>query len=761
MERKEIGKIEIAFFCYKASMADSLESIYLAVKSDQACDVYFIPIPYFDKNPDGSLGEMKLEAEGSYQGNIELTDWQEYDPVKRRPDIIFVMNPYDNTNAVTTVHPDYYVKRLKKYCNLLCYVPYFVSSEDVSYVDGDESLCANMGTLYADYVFVQSENVKKAYTEGIRQYEKDASAEGIFGDLDHKIIALGHPKFDKLRTSSKEQYTLPKEWEDKIKNKKIILYNISISSLLRGGQRYLNKVAAVIKSFEKYDDIILWWRPHPLLEQVMLSMKPRLHRLYRGIIEEYKKADYGIYDDTPDLYRAIMWSDAYYGDGSSVEQLYSATGKPIMIANANMLYSKIYGSSNVFYVSQSHVYIMIRKLNVLIRLEKSTQKFEFMGFFPDGDKIIREDSFLYLRPSEVDNHLYFPPFVAEGISVLDLDSFEFEKIEFGSGTTTKGKFFNTVFTWEDYIYFVPHTYNKILQIRRDTKEVEYLPYHTADLEDIKLSEAEDYFFAPTMVDRDIWMTKANVVLQFNVENKTVKSHVVGDKDYKYRGICYDGEHFWLSPQYDSKTPIVKWHPDKGILKEYWDIYNEEEKKYSYNALVYGGGWVWLLPFTSKKAYKINVNTDEIQIAEEFEKYISEDTGNNIKFESNIQVDSDNIYAYSQAMDILVAYNFITNKTVNLCEGFFDKVFERVLPHVVDDLRLDPSSNLANYLMEGPIISLERYAKIIARQDLLLKTDKKFRGLTDIKSTGGSEGIEDGSGEKIFTFVKNNIVLRRI
>ena len=40
-----------------------------------------------------------------------------------------------------------------------------------------------------------------------------------------------------------------------------------------------------------------------------------------------------IFDDTADMNRAIAISDAYYGDPSSLVELYKKTGKPIMIEN--------------------------------------------------------------------------------------------------------------------------------------------------------------------------------------------------------------------------------------------------------------------------------------------------------------------------------------------------------------------------------------------------------------------------------------------
>ena len=48
-------------------------------------------------------------------------------------------------------------------------------------------------------------------------------------------------------------------------------------------------------------------------------------------MKAYREEGWGIYDDTPDLGRAIALSDAYYGSISSVLTLYKETGKPILI----------------------------------------------------------------------------------------------------------------------------------------------------------------------------------------------------------------------------------------------------------------------------------------------------------------------------------------------------------------------------------------------------------------------------------------------
>ena len=66
-------------------------------------------------------------------------------------------------------------------------------------------------------------------------------------------------------------------------------------------------------------------------------MRPALLEKYLEIRNCYIDEGWGIYDDTAELERAIALSDAYYGDKSSVVQLFQQTGKPIMIQNMKVL----------------------------------------------------------------------------------------------------------------------------------------------------------------------------------------------------------------------------------------------------------------------------------------------------------------------------------------------------------------------------------------------------------------------------------------
>ena len=56
-------KLEAVFLPYKASMWDSLESVWKAADEDPNCDVYVNLIPYYDNKPDGSFKEMYYEGD--------------------------------------------------------------------------------------------------------------------------------------------------------------------------------------------------------------------------------------------------------------------------------------------------------------------------------------------------------------------------------------------------------------------------------------------------------------------------------------------------------------------------------------------------------------------------------------------------------------------------------------------------------------------------------------------------------------------------
>ena len=359
--RREISKIEnsvesdihikkeVVFLPYKACMWDSLESVWKAAREDENTDAYVIPIPYFDKNADGSVREFHYEGT-LYPACVPVINYYEYDFEKRRPDIVFIHNPYDGTNFVTSVHPFFYAENLRKYTDKLVYIPYFVLREiepdDQAGIDRMKHFCFLPGVIYAHTVIVQSEKMRQIY---INEFIRAAKEHGLSGEhtdrgfLEKKILGLGSPKMDKVINMKKEEMEVPQEWLRLIQRrdgsrKRIIFYNTGIQELLKNTERTLFKMERVFKIFyENRDRIALLWRPHPLTESTLASMRPQMLERYQTIRARYVQANWGIYDDTPDIDRAIAISDAYYGDFSSVVYMCREAGKPILIQDTELL----------------------------------------------------------------------------------------------------------------------------------------------------------------------------------------------------------------------------------------------------------------------------------------------------------------------------------------------------------------------------------------------------------------------------------------
>ena len=242
------------------------------------------------------------------------------------------MNPYDGGNRVTSVHPDFYAERLRNLTDCLVYVPYNISLT----LPGPEKAAAP-GVLFSDLMFVQSDFIRDAYIES---FLKVNDFEGLTPKVAReKIISMGSPKLDKLVYTGKADHALPEEWQQMIdsrgQEKKIVLYNLTLRNMLgmtlNGVDIYLRKLRSALEFFKKRQDIVLWLRPHPLMQQTFDSMRPQLAGEYRKLIADYRDEGWGIYDDTPDMNRAIIWADAVYGDVASLGTLAEFLGKPVLV----------------------------------------------------------------------------------------------------------------------------------------------------------------------------------------------------------------------------------------------------------------------------------------------------------------------------------------------------------------------------------------------------------------------------------------------
>ena len=314
------------FLPYKASMWDSLESIWIAANKNENIKALVMPIPYFDRKPDGTVGQGHYEGE-SFPSYVPIIDWRKYKIPDERPDYIFIHYPYDENNFVTMIHPDYFADELKKYTEKLIYVPYFVLPGTYK-----EEFALTKAVIYADYSIVQNEDTRQKYIKTLKEYNDDFSKI----PWENRIIALGTPKTDKVVNSNSSGATVPKEWEEVIGSRKVIFFNTNVSLILNNDDKFIDNLNRIFAIFEQHkDEYAVIWREHPLTMSTIESMRPHLKAAYIEMQKKFKDLEIGILDFSPDPYMAINRSNCYFGSGGSLTVIYGATGKPMMTTDYN------------------------------------------------------------------------------------------------------------------------------------------------------------------------------------------------------------------------------------------------------------------------------------------------------------------------------------------------------------------------------------------------------------------------------------------
>ena len=109
------------------------------------------------------------------------------------------------------------------------------------------------------------------------------------------------------------------------------MLNTSINRFLSDGEHMLKKLKLVFDTFKYQNRVALIWRPHPLLEATIRSIRPDLLEEYRSLTADFMDSHIGIWDDTQDITNTVALADGYIGeDATSVVNLFMAAGKPVL-----------------------------------------------------------------------------------------------------------------------------------------------------------------------------------------------------------------------------------------------------------------------------------------------------------------------------------------------------------------------------------------------------------------------------------------------
>ncbi len=524
----------VVFFPYKAEMWDSLESVYLACAEDENCQCYVVPIPYYTR--DAKTNQWVYCYEGDkFPTNIPVLHYKAYNIEMNKPDVAYVHNPYDEYNYVTRIEEEYFSYNLKKYVNKLVYIPYYANGGIVTPQQQNLPVHKHM-----DYMIGQSAEYKECF-KGLPHY--------------NKVLPLGSPKFDKILNMNKQHTETPMEWGEIDPDKKIVLINTTISTVLIYEELVLMKLKYVFEQAYQYTDILFVWRPHPLLESTYKAMRPDLLDKYLELKKYFLEDKIGILDETPDITKVIAVCDAYIGDvGSSVTNLCSVAGIPQFnfqyvcfektdeAVKQRLKLAKINYTDDSAWITEyddSYIYkadIGLDNLTIEARVQEV------------GDR-----EYLYPSSVSVGGNIYLAPMIAKKAGCYD--------------------------TINNQLKFLPSNQNNIFQyyyVDAYKNNLVFLPFNSKNIGiyNLKKGKWKRYYDCITALksgmqsiddladingyalqDNQLWVCtrEGNRILYFDLNTEKYRTYEVGQASYGYSCVSIDGDYLFLGETNTGKT----------------------------------------------------------------------------------------------------------------------------------------------------------------------------------------------------------------
>lgn len=590
-------KLEIVFLPYNTSMWDSMESVWMAAKEDENCDVYVVPIPYYDRNPDGTFSQYHYEGD-KLPDYVPVTYYENYNIQKRWPDIVYIHNPYDQFNYVTSVDPRYYSYELKKRTEILVYIPYYSTSGGMS-----EAQAACSAYYQADYIVIQAEKYRKFFDPALPK---------------EKFLPFGSPKFDRIIRICNNPPEPPEEWKEQLEGKKVYFYNTSLNGMLGDTKSFLKKMEYVFSCFRGREDACLLWRPHPLFESSLDSMRAEFRPAYDLLKNYFMKYHLGIYDETPDIANTIALCDAYIGDAAtSVTSLFGIAGKPLFILDNNINTvpeTDDWRGKTIpgFYITGDDAW-MIAQGNKLYYSPTGDYKYRYFCDLSDyayGN--------YYSQVITIGDKHYVCPANARDIVVISNGGIE-KRILLEQCIEQAGAFAGAIACGK-YLFLIPNNYPAVVRCDTETEELRYFSRHLDVFIQMINGEKKlggywfykEYLYLASPVDDQIW--------RIHIENgeeqliRTGGSHSCG-----CAGIIPDGSDLWLLPYHGNV--ITRWNPNTGEVQEYSDypdnlacthiIHGYECMEVPFSIPVFCGNYAYFPPHWANIFIRLNKATGEM------------------------------------------------------------------------------------------------------------------------------------------------------
>lgn len=582
----------VVFLPYKAEMWDSMASVWEACQKDERCECVVMPIPYYTWDTVAYKWELCYDG-GKFPNEIPIVSYQDYPLNRHRPDVAYIHNPFDDHNRVTSVHPSFYSHELKKNTDILVYIPYYVTSGYFSSAYRDLPV-----NRHADYLIWQSEHVKNC-CRGTYFYDK--------------ILPFGSPKLDHVIRTCQNGSRMPAEWQSLLEGKRVLMLNTSINSFLSYGNEMFKKLRRLFRLMQVKKQAALIWRPHPLLEATIQSMRPELSGEFSSLKTTFIDSRIGVFDQTADIADTVALSDGYIGEAeSSVKNLFAAAGKPVFILNFHISAPYNATEKRTVYFSDlvmdgTRAWITAHDFNALLSLQIKDKKIRLIDRMTESSKwrsayshLAFHDGKLYLSPDFACCPVEYDPGKETCTALIT---------EHADALLRRGN----VVAYQGKVFFLPKQNGSILEWNISAQKWKT---HDACIQKLcgKINRKLPETFDCQADGSDLWAATPynNCVLQFGMDSGLYTIHHIGEPHNRYSGLVVDPEYLWLAEL--GSGAVLRWHRLSGSVTIFampaefctWENYAGD--KIAHQKLVDLDEWIITVPAHASGMVKIHKET---------------------------------------------------------------------------------------------------------------------------------------------------------
>ena len=394
-------------------------------------------------------------------------------------------------------------------------------------------------------------------------------------DLQQRATEVGLVSIDEI-VVKEETLELPAEWlpltlKADGTRKKIILSANDTAVYTVYGNKALDKLEQTLGILKQAKDtVLLWWRPQPVMRNILDQVSQDLGMRYQGILDRYKEEAWGICDETDNIERAVDACDAYYGEMNAVIQPFQNSDKPVLISSIEQTGNReenrkrekecrIYFSMADYVKDNDKLYFSNTNYNALVIADRKTGavcgQISWNGYGDD----VRD---LHLRCARQRNRICFLPAAAQCLHIYDMESGEQKECDF---LGKKGELEVIQGTWEsfmraDRLYMLPCRESQGLwslgvQAEEPVQESWWGLFSGESSLRHGTMDGDCFYSLEEETDR-LHIT--------NVVSRTVETLLLPDKCVQ--NITYDGENFWYTLK--DVSDIVCWNRDKGLLDRF-------------------------------------------------------------------------------------------------------------------------------------------------------------------------------------------------